>query len=43
VPSSTDAELVGAELGHEFVGLTPLNLEDLFSTTERSITGEGRL
>jgi hypothetical protein len=24
------AELVGAELGHEFVGLAALNLEDLF-------------
>ena len=28
--SATAAELVGAELGHEFVGLTSLNLEDLF-------------
>jgi hypothetical protein len=28
--SATAAELVGAELGHEFVCLTPLNLEDLF-------------
>ena len=28
--SATAAELVGAELAHEFVGLTPLNLEDLF-------------
>ncbi len=28
--SAAAAELVGAELGHEFVGLTPLNLEDLF-------------
>ena len=28
--SASAAELVGAELGHEFVGLTPLNLEDLF-------------
>jgi hypothetical protein len=27
--SATAAELVGAELGHEFVGLTSLNLEDL--------------
>jgi hypothetical protein len=27
---SDAAELVGAELGHEFVGLTPLKLEDLF-------------
>jgi hypothetical protein len=29
--SATAAELVGTELGHEFVGLTPLNLEDLFN------------
>jgi len=28
--SAAAAELVCAELGHEFVGLTPLNLEDLF-------------
>jgi hypothetical protein len=28
--SATAAELVGAELGHEFVGLTPLKLKDLF-------------
>ena len=28
--SATAAELVGAELGHKFVGLAPLNLEDLF-------------
>jgi len=28
--AATAAKLVGAELGHEFVGLTPLNLEDLF-------------
>ena len=28
--SATAAELVSAELGHQFVGLTPLNLEDLF-------------
>lgn len=27
--SATAAELVGAELGHEFVGLTSLNLENL--------------
>jgi hypothetical protein len=27
---ATAADLVGAELGHEFVGLTPLKLEDLF-------------
>jgi len=28
--SASAAELVGAELGHEFVGLASLNLEDLF-------------
>jgi hypothetical protein len=28
--SATAAELVGAELGHKLVGLSPLNLEDLF-------------
>lgn len=28
--SAAAAELVGAELGHEFVGLASLNLEDLF-------------
>jgi hypothetical protein len=28
--SAAAAELVGTELGHEFVGLTSLNLEDLF-------------
>ena len=28
--SAAAAELVGAEFGHEFVGLTSLNLEDLF-------------